>query len=341
MNRIYYALLFLLLINFNSSAQKSKFFVLNGEIKADTGTMILLPVGNTSYFESLNPFLEAKVMNGKFTFKGNINYPVAFAIGLKVNSEWKYISSFFMVEPIVQSIICNIDSLRETPRLYNNIMQEFDKYIKLKNREKAIPYLLDYTKLHRESYVALWRLVYEFDYMYTPLLDSVYNNLSNSLKTTYSAKVLATKMRIAQKTAIGGFFPDLSLSDTKNKIFKIITTNKSSNFTLIDFWFSHCTPCISQFNDLKNVYSKYNSNLFEIIGISVDTKDNKQAWKNVINVHKLPWPQYWDIAGKEAGKLNINTYPSNFLLDNNGKILAKNLLPSELEKFLAKYLNNP
>ena len=31
-------------------------------------------------------------------------------IGLKVNSEWKYISSFFMVEPIVQSIICNIDS---------------------------------------------------------------------------------------------------------------------------------------------------------------------------------------------------------------------------------------
>jgi hypothetical protein len=40
-------------------------------------------------------------------------------------------------------------------------------------------------------------------------------------------------------------------------------------------------------------------------------------------------------------KLRINTFPSNFLLDSEGTIIAKNLEPQQLADFLQKKLKCP
>lgn len=312
-------------------------FVLNGVINIDSGKIILMPVGNASYYENPKVFQDGNVVNGKFIFEGDIKYPTAFVIGLKVNSEWKYISRFFIVDPIVQTIECNIDSLRETPRLINVSMRELAQYrqSRLLKKDKANRYLYDYVKMHDNSYVALWNLVYELDYMYEPILDSINTGFSNDFKKNYTARVVESKLKIAKKTSIGGFFPDLFLTNNKGVFVNILTENTVTKYLFLDFWFSHCTPCISQFDKLKELYEKTLStkNLI-MIGISVDTKANKKAWLQAINKYQLPWQQYWDIDGKEAYKLNINSYPTNFLLDNKGKIIAKNLTPVQLKDWL-------
>ncbi|MEY4935529.1 MAG: hypothetical protein RIS64_1888, partial [Bacteroidota bacterium] len=46
---------------------------------------------------------------------------------------------------------------------------------------------------------------------------------------------------------------------------------------------------------------------------------SKKNWKNVIKNFNLPWQQYLDLNGIEAKKLSIVAYPSNFLLDEQGK----------------------
>ena len=89
---------------------------------------------------------------------------------------------------------------------------------------------------------------------------------------------------------------------------------------------------------MKNLYNQFSTKGFEIVGISVDRATEKKKWEDVIINDKLIWQQYWDIDGKDARRLSINAYPTNFLIDNTGKIIAKNISMGELEAVLNKGL---
>jgi thiol-disulfide isomerase/thioredoxin len=110
--------------------------------------------------------------------------------------------------------------------------------------------------------------------------------------------------------------------------------NAKTKLTLIDFWFSHCNPCISQFPELEPIFEKYKTIGFNIIGISVDTKDKIGDWNKAIVTNHLPWDQYLDLDGHQAKSLSIFDFPTNYLLDGTGKIVAKNLEPSQLLPYL-------
>jgi hypothetical protein len=53
---------------------------------------------------------------------------------------------------------------------------------------------------------------------------------------------------------------------------------------------------------------------------------------------KLIWQQYWDMNGKNTKSLSINAFPTNFLIDNGGKIIAKNISMEKLEELLSESL---
>ena len=107
-----------------------------------------------------------------------------------------------------------------------------------------------------------------------------------------------------------------------------------NEYTFIDFWFNSCPPCVAQFPHLISTYEKYKDKGLEIIGISTDRTKNKNKWQDRIQQFQLTWPQYWDENGNESSKLSINKFPTNYLLDGEGKILAKDLKPVELSNFL-------
>jgi hypothetical protein len=85
---------------------------------------------------------------------------------------------------------------------------------------------------------------------------------------------------------------------------------------------------------MRNLYSKYKNAGFDVVGISIDKTTDKRAWLDAISKHKLEWKQYWDIDEKEAKRFFINTYPTNLLLDSEGRIIKKNILLEELGIFL-------
>ena len=143
--------------------------------------------------------------------------------------------------------------------------------------------------------------------------------------------------------ATNKIFPNIpldSLEVVEEKIFPSIPLNsidslnpiiKKNKFTLLDFWFSTCMPCIKQFPSFKNTYDLNKSKGFEIIGISVDR--NKSTWQESIHKHDLNWLQYLDSYKIITQKLNISSFPTNYLLDNNGKIIKKNISPEDLATF--------
>jgi len=360
---------------FNSSAQNGRIhpFIIEGTINTDTGTIKLILVNDTSYYPQSARNFTAKIQHGRFSISGNIPYPIAYNIALQPY----HLSHAFLIDTGTQKVTINVDSIRETPNSDSHAMREYYKYyipafaILRKENEafsakwnplyvqyhyklpdslqliftrqrnsleaKSDSLLLCYVTNHPNSFWGLWALVGLNNFGYYPRFDSIYTHFSDSLKNTLTGKILRKKLTSESVLTEGSRFPYISSVDKKyNKLEK--NYFKKSKYTLVDFWYSHCGICISQFPELNALYTKYNSAGFNIISITTDVTKYRENWLLQIKLHKPLWAQYWDINGKETAKLSINAFPTNFLLDGTGRIVKRDLSPADLKKFLANNL---
>jgi peroxiredoxin len=121
--------------------------------------------------------------------------------------------------------------------------------------------------------------------------------------------------------------------------FEKFAINPSSNYTLIDLWHSSCGNCIKELIDYKEIYSIYSEKGFEIISITGDRPDMLNYLSKLREKYEFPWPEYLDENRKIVeSEFSVAIFPTNFLLDNEGRIIRKNLSPTELESFLHENL---
>ena len=119
--------------------------------------------------------------------------------------------------------------------------------------------------------------------------------------------------------------PDLALSSLRGK------------YVLIDFWASWCGPCRRENPNVVKTYAAYKDKGFEIFGVSLD--QDRAAWLKAIETDKLVWKhvsdlKYWSSAGAQA--YQVNSIPETFLLDREGRIIAKGLRGVALDQYLAQ-----
>jgi len=131
----------------------------------------------------------------------------------------------------------------------------------------------------------------------------------------------------------GMLAPDISLPDTSGNI-----TNLSSlrgKFVLIDFWASWCGPCRRENPNVVKLYNQYHESGLEVFGVSLDTQRYK--WVKAIKDDQLGWVHVSDLKkwNSEAAKaFAVRSIPFTLLLDKEGKIIAKNLRGSDLQRKL-------
>ena len=104
-----------------------------------------------------------------------------------------------------------------------------------------------------------------------------------------------------------------------------------SEYILLDFWATWCGPCVAEIPYLKEAYNKHKEKNFEIIGINYD-KD-LQLLKKFIKDKQISWKQISDFpfdSGPIAKQYRVLALPTTYLVDKNGKILAKNIRGSKL-----------
>jgi peroxiredoxin len=139
------------------------------------------------------------------------------------------------------------------------------------------------------------------------------------------------------KTEIGSTAPEFEFENPDGK--RLGPSSFRGKVLILDFWASWCQPCRDENPNMVRIYNKYHGRGLEILGVSLD-KD-KAKWKEAIEKDKLPWNQVSDLGvwQSEAVKLyNVTSIPHTFLLDKDGKIVAKGLMADELEKKLEELL---
>lgn len=137
---------------------------------------------------------------------------------------------------------------------------------------------------------------------------------------------------------VGYMAPEIELPTAEGKNIKL--SSLRGQYILIDFWASWCPPCRAEIPHLTKLYAEYKSKGLEIYGVSLD-KD-KERWIGAINDYNMQWIHVsdlkkWDSQPVEA--YGIEGIPANFILDKDGKIIAKDLHGTQLEDFLKKLLN--
>ncbi|ULT28315.1 TlpA family protein disulfide reductase [Sphingobacterium sp. E70] len=164
----------------------------------------------------------------------------------------------------------------------------------------------------------------------------VYEGLTPAIKQSYYGKSAGNQIRGALLSKEGALVANFSLPNENGQ--KIDFASMKGSYVLLDFWASWCGPCIEEFKTLKEIYGKYKGkSAFEILSISTDKSEN--AWKNMLKTQQLPWIQLHDIPADNSiavSRFAVTALPTTFLIDPNGKILAKNLRGEELKAYLVK-----
>jgi peroxiredoxin len=151
---------------------------------------------------------------------------------------------------------------------------------------------------------------------------------------------LKEKIEISKKADIGGVAPNFEAPSPNGK--NLSLNEVLGKYTIIDFWASWCRPCRAENPNVVKVYEKYHEKGLNIISVSLDKNGQKDRWIQAIKDDRMNWHhvsnlQFWQ--DPIARQYNVRSIPATFLLDEQGRIIDKNLRGAALENRIAELLD--
>lgn len=135
----------------------------------------------------------------------------------------------------------------------------------------------------------------------------------------------------------GSNSPEIVLPDANDR--EVALSSLQGKYVLLQFW-----SALDQNSRIMNpvlveAYQKYRNRGFEIYQVSVDV--NRQEWLDAIEDDRLSWVNVGDMNGSTLALLhyNIQRIPSNYLLDRDGRIIARDLFGPALDRALTAVFN--
>ena len=128
-----------------------------------------------------------------------------------------------------------------------------------------------------------------------------------------------------QGTTIGG--APFNLTTMKGKV------------VLVHYWATWCEPCKQDLTALKALAARFGDKGFALVGVNLDSE--KPSAEKYLQGNRLAWPQLYAPGGLDsplANQLGVLTLPQMLLVDQQGKVVNRNVQVGELEVELQKRL---
>lgn len=346
----------------NENSIPNNEFTLIGELEGiENGTWVNL-ILNDKTIDS------TQISNKSFSFKGNLDHPKDFSLYIKDNRNYARIwlepktinfkakngefskaeitgSNTQNEQEILSSSLKNYRNRRDSlTAIYRN-PKVSDSLKKVASEELQIIYdshtLIeqDFIKNNPKSYVSAYLVDFFSTTFGKTKTTELFDILSDSLKSSSYGKNINRYLNLNKNLKIGDKYVDFSMTNENDEL--IALSDFEGKLFLLDFWASWCGPCIEEYPALKKAYSKFNKDGFEIISISED--QTKERWLKAIEKNGLNWVNLWNENGNNADPYliyGINGIPDNFLIDENGIIIARNLRGENLILEIESNLEN-
>jgi thiol-disulfide isomerase/thioredoxin len=257
--------------------------------------------------------------------------------GSAVQDEYK---QFNMGQKDIEAVDEKLSAIYKVARMNNN-KQQMDSVENASNEldKQRMQYVKTYAATHPASYITAYAIY--ANYSYNPEvaeLRGLYTGLDPAIQSSYFGKQIKTTLDAAELTGIGKPAPAFVQNDAGGKPVSLVAFK--GQYVLLDFWASWCGPCRAENPNVVKAYQQYHPKGFAILGISLD--DSKDRWLAAVKKDQLSWTQVSDLKGWQnsvADLYGVKGIPMNYLLDKDGKIIAKGLRGEDLDKKLAELLN--
>lgn len=162
--------------------------------------------------------------------------------------------------------------------------------------------------------------------------EAFYNGMGEKAKKTPKGIELKESITKMKALAAGAKAPDFTLPTVTGEEFSLASLQ--GHIVILDFWASWCAPCIAEMPVVKEIYAKYKDKGLKIVGISMD--NSEAAWLKAIDKVQIPWMHVSSLKGMKrcpvAQLYQVYAIPKLYIIDKEGKIVAKDLRGEELKK---------
>lgn len=320
------------------------------ERKINTPSFYLLKLNDNNFMTMLVEPGDKLILNAHHD---SLNYPVSVegsagtALMAEYNKKLRFtISRLTALNKVYSENESNpglpalMESLDSMAQLHLNEINSYTKdYI-----DKNLNSLVSLVALYQQVAPGVYVLDPAKDWKYFVKVDSSMFRLYpeySPVKTLHDqVKELVASLGVGTSVAgpsgTGNVAPEIMLPSPEGDTIKLSSTRGS--IVLLDFWASWCAPCRQENPNLVNAYNQYHRKGFQIFQVSLDK--SKEAWIKGIQDDQLGnWIhvsdiKYWNSVVVPLYK--IESIPSNYLLDREGKIIASNLRGERLQQKLAE-----
>ena len=123
-------------------------------------------------------------------------------------------------------------------------------------------------------------------------------------------------------------FPSFEGKDLDGNEVKSSTLFAGNTVTVVNFWFTTCSPCVGELSDLDALNKSLSEKGGEVVGINSFTLDGDKTAiseaKDVLTKKGASYKNIWFESNSEAGKFTsgLYSYPTTYVVDKNGNIVG-------------------
>lgn len=314
--RLFAKIILLFAITATACTQKtSNLFKIDGEIKGRKDGLIFI-----SYTDPQTTLLKRDsvgIVDGKFSFNGEITMPVEAFISdenyrewnnpnmvslfieptkMQLTLEWGNFSNYTLNGSAANDQYVVAEKARESAskklkELYDKSQVTEEPELK-EALEKEMQELREQLKLATEEFMTqnpnsvvsayyLKRMMSQYN---LEQIESYYNPFSEYVKNSTWSQEIKTEIDLLSSLKPDNPAPLFTSTDINGNTLSL--ADFKGKYVLIDFWASWCVPCRQGNSHLKELWKKYNKEGFEIICIA-DNDSSPDKWREAVKQDQI------------------------------------------------------